>query len=156
MLREVTIGTAFHFVEPCTILGQLRRIAPRGAVAVIYNGSPMWLHPEPWARALRAALAARLGPLPSADFTAEALHACEAAMRELAHGRIDCWAHTHEETIDVEFVVGHILSATSENQIPATEREHFANEVRSAITAIAPSGRVTENVPVRAVISRTS
>jgi SAM-dependent methyltransferase len=152
----VTVGTAFHFMEPRATLSQLRQIAPRGAVAVIYNGSPMWLHPDPWAQALRAALEARLGPLESADFTATALHACEAAMRELAYGRIEYWEHTHDETIDVEFVVGHILSATSETQIPATEREHFANEVRSAITAIAPSGRVTERVPVRAVIGRTS
>ena len=57
----VTIGTAFHYMEPHATLGELQRIAPDGVVAVAYNGSPMWLHPDPWAKALRSVLESRLG-----------------------------------------------------------------------------------------------
>lgn len=56
----------------------------------------MWLHPDPWARALRGVLEARLA-----------------------------------------------------------ERRNFEDNVRSTITAVAPSGTFVETVPVRAVIAGT-
>ena len=153
----VTIGTAFHFMEPRATLSELQRIAGGGVVAVAYNGTPMWLHRDPWATALRAVLESRLGrPLRDTDFTAEALRAAEEAMRDLGYTQVERWEQTSTETIDLEFVVGHILSATSTDQIPPADRQDFAQEVSSAITAVAPSGRVTETVQVRAVIGHTS
>jgi SAM-dependent methyltransferase len=152
----VTIGTAFHFMEPRTTLSELQRIAPGGVVTVAYSGTPMWLHPDPWARALRAVLESRLGrPLRDTDFTAEALRAAEETMRDLGYTQLERWKQTDIETIDIDFVVGHILSATSTDQIPSAERQDFAQEVSSAITAVAPSGRVAETVRVRAVIGHT-
>ena len=150
----VTIGTAFHFMEPRTTLATLQRIAAAGAVAVAYNGSPMWLHPDPWAQALRRSLEARLGPVGDTDFTDEAIKACETTMRDLGYTQIERWARTYEETIDTDFVIGHMLSAISTVQIPPTQRRAFADEIRKALETIAPSGRVTETVPVRAVIGR--
>jgi SAM-dependent methyltransferase len=153
----VTIGTAFHFMEPHATLSELQRIAAGGAVAVAYNGTPMWLHPDPWAKALRAVLERRLGrPLRDVDFTAEALRAAEDTMRDLGYAQVERWEQTDIETIDVDFVVGHILSATSSDQIPPADRQDFAQEVASAITAVAPSGRVLETVDVRAVIGHTN
>jgi hypothetical protein len=55
----------------------------------------------------------------------------------------------------LDFVTGHVLSATSTDQIPPTERQRFASELTSAIKTIAPTGRVVETVSVRAVIGRT-
>ncbi|MGH2970850.1 MAG: class I SAM-dependent methyltransferase [Gaiellaceae bacterium] len=137
----VTIGTAFRFMEPRATLSELQQIAAGGVVAVAYNGTPMWLHPDPWAKALRRVVESRLGrPLSDVDLTAEALRAAER------------WQRTYAETIDVDFVVGHILSATSTDQIPPAERQDFTQELSSAITAVAPSGRVVETVHVRAVI----
>ncbi len=81
----VTIGTAFHFMEPAATLGELQRMAAGGVVAVAYNGTPMWLHPDPWAKALRRVLEDRLGPLSDADFTAEALLAAEGAMKAIGY-----------------------------------------------------------------------
>jgi SAM-dependent methyltransferase len=150
----VTIGTAFHFMEPIATLSELQRIAADGVVAVAYNGSPMWLHPDTWAKALRSVLETRLGQLDDVDFTAEALSAAEAAMHDLGYTEIERWERTYVETIDPDFVVGHILSATSTDQIPSTHRPQFAREVRSAITAVAPSGTISETVSVRAIIGR--
>jgi len=150
----VTIGTAFHFMEPRTTLAALQRIAAGGAVAVAYNGSPMWLHPDPWAKALRGALEARLGSVGDADFTDEAIRACEKTMRDLGYTEIERWERTYEETIDGDFVIGHIFSAISAEQIPPAQRGAFANEIRAAIEAIAPSGRVIETLRIRAVIGR--
>jgi ubiquinone/menaquinone biosynthesis C-methylase UbiE len=148
----VTIGTAFHFMEPSATLGQLQRMAASGAVAVAYNGTPMWLHPEPWAKALRGVLENRLGQLSDADFTTEALLVAEETMNAVGYTRIERWDRTCAETIDLEFIIGHIFSATSADQIPAAQREDFAQEVSTAITTLAPSGRVKEPVSVRAVI----
>jgi len=150
----VTIGTAFHFMEPRTTLSELQRIAPGGAVAVAYNGSPMWLHPDPWAQALRRSLEARLGPIGDTDFTDEAIDACETTMRNLGYTQIERWERVYEETIDTDFVIGHMLSAISTAQIPATHRRAFAEEIRTALAGVAPSGRVAETIPVRAVIGR--
>ncbi len=150
----VTIGTAFHFMEPAATLSELQRMAAGGGVAVAYNGTPMWLHPDPWAKALRRVLENRLGTLSDADFTADALIAAEETMKALDYTEIERWERTYVETIDVDFVTGHILSATSADQIPPAQRQDFAREVSSAITTLAPSGRVDEPVSVRAVIGR--
>jgi SAM-dependent methyltransferase len=93
----VTVGTAFHFMEPRTTLAALQRIG--GGVAVAYAGSPMWLHPDPWAKALRGVLEARLGPLRGFDFTEEALSVCEATMHDLGYFGIERWEQTYEETM---------------------------------------------------------
>ncbi len=151
----VTIGTAFHFMEPRATLSALQRLAADGVVAVAYNGTPMWLHRNPWAKALRSVLETRLGQLREADFTAEALRTAEDTMRDLGYSQVERWERTTAETIDVDFVVGHILSATSTDQIPPAQRQEFAREVSSAITAVAPSGRMAETVSVRAVIGHT-
>jgi SAM-dependent methyltransferase len=149
----VTIATAFHFMEPRATLATLQEIS--AGVAVAYVGSPMWLHPDPWAKALRGVLEARLGPLGDSDFTAEALDIAEATMRDLGYRGIERWEQRYEETIDIDFVVGHILSATSTQQIPLSQRPEFENEVRSAITAASPSAPICETVPVRAIIAGT-
>jgi ubiquinone/menaquinone biosynthesis C-methylase UbiE len=150
----VTIGTAFHFMEPSTTLSELQRIAAGGVVTVAYNGTPMWLHPDPWAKAVRRILENRLGPLRDADFTTEALLAAEDTMKALGYTQIERWERTYVETIGVDFVIGHILSATSADQVPPAQRQDFAREVSSAITTLAPSGRVDEPVDVRVVIGR--
>jgi hypothetical protein len=132
------------------------RFTAGGVVAVAYNGSPMWrLHPDPRAEALRSVLAVRLGQLGDSDFTAEALRAAEDTMRDIGYTQVERWERIYVETIDVDFIVGHIFSATSIDQIPSAQRQQFAQEVRAAITAVAPSGRVAETVNVRAVIGRT-
>ena len=150
----VTIGTALHLMEPLPTLGEVQRVAAGGEVAVAYNGSPMWLHPEPWARALRGVLEARLGTLDDIDFTAEALDGADIAMRELGYSHIERWEHRFTEAIDADFVVGHILSATSTEQIPPGQREAFAQEVSKAMAAVTTSGRLVEEVSVRAVIGQ--
>jgi ubiquinone/menaquinone biosynthesis C-methylase UbiE len=150
----VTIGTAFHFMEPAETLGELQQVAAGGVVAVAYNGVPMWLHPDPWAKELRRVLEHRLGPVPDADFTADALRDAEETMNALGYAQIERWERTSVETIDVDFVVGHILSATSVDQIPPAQRRDFAREVSAAIASVAPSLRVDESVRVRAVIGR--
>jgi len=152
----VTIGTAFHFMDPHATLCQLQRIAPEGVVAVAYNGRPMWLHADPWARAVRSVLEGRLGQLSGADFTTDALEAAEVTMCDLGYRQVVRWEQTRVEEIDIDFIVGHLLSAISTEQVPAAQRRELAQELSTAIRAIEPSGRVLEEVPVRAVIGHAT
>ena len=142
-------------MDPHRTLSDLQRIAAGGVFAVAYNGSPMWLHPDPWAKALRSVLEAHLGQLRDVDFTAEALRAAEDTMRDLGYTQVERWERNSVQTIDLDFVVGRILSAASTDQIPPPQRSDFVQEVRSAVTAAAFSERVDETVSVRAVIGRT-
>ena len=76
-------------------------------------------------------------------------------MRDLGYLGIERWERSYEETIDIDFVVGHMLSATSTEQIPPAQSQNFEDDVRSAITAVAPSGHVVETVVVKAIIAST-
>jgi SAM-dependent methyltransferase len=149
----VTIGTAFHFMEPHATLGAMTRIVPPGgAVAIAYNGTPMWLHEDLWAQTLRRVLESRLGQVPDLDVAAEGLRSGELTMREVGYTSIERWEHTYESVIDTDFIVGHIFSALSTEQILPNRRPDFEKQLRQEIVAIAPTGEVTETVSVRAVI----
>jgi ubiquinone/menaquinone biosynthesis C-methylase UbiE len=152
----VTIGTAFHFMEPRATLRTLKRmLTSGGGVVVACNGSQMWLHLDPWAKALRSFLESRFGPLRDLDVAVEAVRVCEATMRDLGFRDVERWERTYQSTIDIDFIVGHIFSATSPAQIPPEQRPAFEEHLRAAIAAAAPFGNMTETVVVRAVIGRT-
>jgi SAM-dependent methyltransferase len=149
----VTIGTAFHFMDPPATLAALRDlIRPGGGVVVAYNGSPMWLHPTPWSQAIRRVLESWLGPMHDTDFDDRGLRECESAMAGLNYAHIERWEHVYESTIDLDFIVGHIYSALSPEQLSPEMRPTFERHLRQAVAAVAPSERVTETVGVRAVI----
>jgi ubiquinone/menaquinone biosynthesis C-methylase UbiE len=151
----VTIATAFHFMEPQSTLHALMRLVRAGgAVAVAYNGSPMWLHPEAWAKGLRRVLEAELGSVSDLDVATEGLRACELAMHELGYTEIERWQYTYESVIDIDFIVGHIYTALSPGRIPPNERPSFEQRIKREITAVAHSGHVSETVAVRVLIGR--
>jgi SAM-dependent methyltransferase len=151
----VTIGTAFHFMEPQTTLRALMPVVRGGgAVAVAYNGSPMWLHPDAWAKALRRVLESQLGSVSDLDVATEGLRACEIAMQELRYTEIERWQHTYESVIDIDFIIGHIYTALSPGRIPPQERPSFEQRIRREITTVTPSGHVSETVAVRVLIGR--
>lgn len=53
-VTAVTIGNAIHWMQPEQLFTNLASlIQPGGGIAVIANGSPIWLHDTPWARASR-------------------------------------------------------------------------------------------------------
>ena len=147
----VTIGTAFHFMEPRATLQALRtRLTEDGAVAVAYNGSPMWLQPNRWARALRGVLEEWFGPLRDLDIAVEGIEAAERALQELGYRDIERWERVYEDEVDADFVVGHIFSALSPDQVQPSRRSEFAH----AMANVLPTGTFSESVAVRAVVGR--
>ena len=141
-----TIGTAFHFMEPqATLRALMRLVREGGAVTVAYNGSPIWLHPDPWAQTLRAVLESRLGPVRDLDVSAEGLRACELTMRDLGYTSIKRWEHTYESTIGIDFIIGHIFSALSPTQIAPEQRPRLREASPAGDRSNRPSGQCDRN-----------
>ncbi len=137
----VTIGTAFHFMDPHATLAALRDVVrPGGGVVVA------------WSEAIRRVLESWLGPLRDTDFDDRALRECGSAMADLNYAHVERWEHVYESTIDLDFIVGHVYSALSPEQLSSDQRPTFERHLRQAVAAVAPSERVTETVGVRAVI----
>jgi hypothetical protein len=90
----VTVGTAFHFMDPVQTLSALRRL--------------------------------------TGDSGAER------------------WERVYEDDIDADFVVGHIFSALSPDQVRPERRADLARAIRNAL----PRGHARRAVPVRAVTGR--
>ena len=58
----VTIGQALHWMRYRELMPRLAPLLrPGGGIAVITNGTPMWLQDSPWSRALRSFLEPWLG-----------------------------------------------------------------------------------------------
>jgi methyltransferase family protein len=147
----VTIGTAFHFMEPVATLSALRELTrDGGAVVIAYNGSPMWLHRDPWARALRGVLEEWFGSLEDVDVAVEGVRAADTAMCQLGYSDVERWERAYEDEIDADFVVGHIFSALSPDQLEHSRRPDLAVQIRERL----PAGTFVELVPVRAVSGR--
>jgi SAM-dependent methyltransferase len=121
-LDAVTIAQAIHLVDrPRLFRGLAERMSARGRVAVLANGSPMWLRDLPWSRALRAYLSSWLGqpirsacgtdPTSRAGFRADLAAAGFPAAVEVSL--------TYEEAHSFEGIAGNVYSALSPSQLPA-------------------------------------
>jgi hypothetical protein len=75
-------------------------------------------------------------------------------MADLKYAHVERWEHVYESTIDLDFIVGHIHSALSPEQLSSDQRPTFEQHLWQAVAAVAPSERVTETVGVRPVIGR--
>ena len=53
-VAAVTIGQALHWMEPRSLFRAIiPLVRPGGGVAVVTNGTPLWLQDTDWSRALR-------------------------------------------------------------------------------------------------------
>ena len=149
-LAAVTIGQALHWMAPVPLFRALRPLLrPGGGVAVINNGRPLWLHDSGWSRALRAFLEAWRGRKLVGTFGADdedragyRANLVEAGFT--VHER----SVDHSVTMDLDQVVGNVLSALPVTELPPPDRRAaLADEIGEAIGPHAP---FTE--PVRVTI----
>jgi SAM-dependent methyltransferase len=121
-LDAVTIAQSIHLLDrPPLFRALAARMSRRGRVAVIANGSPMWLRDLDWSRALKAYLEGWLGkPLRSACGTDAASRA--GFRSELATaGFPDSTevAADYTETHTFDRIAGNVRSALSPDRLPA-------------------------------------
>lgn len=147
-VAAVTIGQALHWMNYEKLfrdLDPLLRAA--GGVAVVTNGTPLWLQDTVWSRAVRGCLEQWLGTEVTAacGTDEESQHryrdALTAAGFQLRGASVE-----YEAELSLDQVVGGLLSAFGADQLPGPgQRQLFADRISAAL---APAVQVTEHVRV--------
>jgi len=153
-VAAVTIGQALHWMNHEDLFrAAVPLVRPGGGVAVVTNGTPLWLQDSDWSRGLRDFLETWLDTkLTSACGTDEQSqrqyqNALASAGFEVLATSVD---HTAE--LDLQRLVGGVYSALPEARLPAPDqRPAFAAQVRQAV---APHTRFTEHVHVAILAGR--
>jgi SAM-dependent methyltransferase len=154
-LDLVTIGQALHWMDSVPLFGALARLRPGGGIAVIANGTPVWVQETTWAAAL-VAVARKW-------FDGLSFPTCGSSPGERARYRsllVDAGFTVAEHAIDyseeftIDEVIGSFHSATPLERLDGTQRADFDADLRAALVAAQPGGRFVEQVPVRTLIGR--
>lgn len=150
-LDAVTIAQAIHLLDrPPLFRALAERLGPRGRVAVITNGSPLWLLDLDWSRSLRAYLSDWLGmPLRSTCGTDPASRAGFRA--ELAAAGFPSVVEVslrYQETHSFARIAGNVYSALSPSQLPAGPS--FEDGLRAALGPGPFAEKVTVSILVAA------
>jgi ubiquinone/menaquinone biosynthesis C-methylase UbiE len=147
----VTIGQALHWMNYRELFGTLLPLLrPGGGVAVITNGTPLWLQDSDWAQALRTFLGQWLGRTPSnACGTDEASQQRYRDTMTAAGFDVTEASFEYTDDFDLEHLVGDLYSAVPVP--PPDQRAAFTEQVRRAV---APHERFTEPVRVRMLLGQ--
>jgi ubiquinone/menaquinone biosynthesis C-methylase UbiE len=153
-VAAVTVGQALHWMRREDLLrGAAALVRPGGGVAVVTNGSPLWLQDTAWSRALRDFLAGWLGePLTAACGTDQESQRRYATELDQAGLEVLTDAVDYTAELTLEDIVGGVYSALSEDQLPPpAERPDFTARVRRAL---GPQPSFTERVHVAILAGR--
>jgi ubiquinone/menaquinone biosynthesis C-methylase UbiE len=130
----VTIAQAIHLLDRPRLFPALASVlSARGRVAVIANGSPLWLQPSPWSRSLQAYLSSWLGapvrstcgtdPVARAEFRSSLAAAGFPSAVEVSL--------SYQESHSFERIAGNVYSALSPSQLPVGPS--FEDGLRAAL-----------------------
>jgi ubiquinone/menaquinone biosynthesis C-methylase UbiE len=155
-IAAVTIGQALHWMgheQLFRCVGAL--IRPGGGVAVVANGTPLWLQDCAWSRCLREFLERRLETnltLRCGTDEQSLQRYTEALMRtgfEVSSAAVDYTAH-----LSFDQLLGGVYSAMPVDRLPAQEqRLAFAEQMR---TAVGSQERFTEPVHVAILLGHAA
>lgn len=139
-VAAVTVAQALHWMD-CERLFRTAfpLVRPGGGVAVVTNGTPLWLQDSDWSLALRAFLAGWLGEQPVATCgTDEASQRRYRDALAAAGYEVTAAAADYVAELSLDQLTGGLLSALGD-QLPAPgERAEFAARVRRALPSAGP------------------
>ncbi|HEY6478934.1 MAG TPA: class I SAM-dependent methyltransferase [Streptosporangiaceae bacterium] len=152
----VSIGQALHWMSHEELFRSARPLVrPGGGIAVVTNGTPLWLQDSAWSRGLRGFLERWLGN--------EVTFRCgtdEESQRRYGDALAQAGYEVSRAGVDyvvelsLEQVVGGVYSAMPVGRLPAPDqRADFAGQVRAAV---GPQDRFSEPVHVALLIGRIS
>jgi ubiquinone/menaquinone biosynthesis C-methylase UbiE len=144
----VTVGQALHWMDHPVLFGEvISLVRPGGGIAVVTNGTPLWLQDTDWFRALREFLEGWLNVAATAACGTD--EDSQRRYREdLAAAGFDVvgTAVDYVADLDLDQLVGGVYSALGVDRLPALDqRPAFAAQVRAAL---APQERFREHVHV--------
>ncbi|MBK1783183.1 class I SAM-dependent methyltransferase [Prauserella cavernicola] len=147
-LGAVTIGQALHWMDHERLFPALAPLLrPGGGVAVVANGTPLWLQDTAWSRALRPFLedwlGTRLVRTCGTDDESRRRYADALTRSGYAVHHTDV---AYEAALSADEIVGGVYSALPVDRLPAPgERAAFAADVERVLAPCAP---FTEQVQV--------
>jgi ubiquinone/menaquinone biosynthesis C-methylase UbiE len=151
----VTIALAIHWMDRDTLFPAIRPLLrPGGGIAVVTNGTPLWLQDNVWSRILRDCLEQWTGKRQAGacqtDDAGRRLNreALTSAGYRVAESSVD-----YQAEVTIDQLVGGIFSAMSADQHPHARREEFAAQVNDALEGHQP---LTEHVRVWLQLGHTA
>ena len=153
-VAAVTVGQALHWMSHQDLFRAIiPLLRPRGGVAVVTNGTPLWLQDTDWSLGLRDYLQGWLGTrLTSACGTDE--QSQRRYHHDLAAAGFEVIARSFDYAVelDLEQLVGGVYSALGVTRLPAPDqRSAFAEQIRRAV---APHEHFSEHVHVAILAGR--
>jgi SAM-dependent methyltransferase len=149
------IGQAVHWMAYEDLFRTLRpMVRPGGGIAVLANGTPVWLQDTDWSRALRDCLERYFGqPLRATCGTGDRDRQEYAqALRDAGFADVRELAVEYEARLGPEQLVGTVFSAIPADDLPAPEdRPALAARIRAALPDVP---HVTETVRVSMVVGQ--
>lgn len=154
-LALTVIGQALHWMQHEELF---RAVSPLlragGGIAVISNGTPLWLQDSAWSRALRGCLEEWLGTTVEASCGTSGRDRLRYAQAMESAGFVDVREIAVEYSGELTFdqLFGGVCSAIPADQLPGPdERDVFAERIRQALPA---DKRFTEHVRVSTLVGR--
>jgi SAM-dependent methyltransferase len=148
MVGAVTIALAIHWMDRDTLFRAIRPLLrPGGGIAVVTNGTPLWLQDTEWSRTLAECLERWTGrrPTGSCQTDDEGRRLNRQALTSAGYRVVES-SVDYVADLTVDELVGGIFSAISADQMPSPERrEEFAAQVRGTLAQHEP---LTEHVRV--------
>jgi SAM-dependent methyltransferase len=140
-LSAVTIGQALHWMDHDTLFHALHPLLRTGGgVAVVTNGTPLWLQDSDWSRALRRHLELWLDSEVTATCgTDEDSRTRYAESLSAAGFTVNQTGFHYSDVLDLDRIIGGVYSALPVNLLPPLEqRSYFAKQVGRALEGHAP------------------
>jgi hypothetical protein len=140
-LGAVTIGQALHWMDHDSLFHALHPLfRPGGGVAVVTNGTPLWLQDSGWSRALRRHLELWLdSEVTSTCGTDEASQTRYAESLTAAGFTVGRRDFHYQDELDLDRIIGGVYSALPVNLLPPLEqRSYFAKQVGRALEGHTP------------------
>lgn len=135
-IAAVTIGQAAHWIDHRMVFDRARGwLRPGGGIAILTNGTPLWLQDSGWSRSIRSFLEqwldCKLSDRCGTDELAQQRYRDDlAALGYEVDGRHCDWV----ADLSYDQLLGGVLSALSVDQLPAgQQRDAFAAGLRDAV-----------------------
>ncbi|TXS74326.1 class I SAM-dependent methyltransferase [Streptomyces sp. me109] len=155
-LAMTVIGQALHWMRHEDLFHDLKPLLrPQGGIAVVTNGTPLWLQDTSWSRALRTCLERHFGTELTAmcGTSPQERRAYARALDGAGFHDVQEVVTEYSDELDFDQLIGGIYSAIPEGELPAPQdRAAFAEHIRQALPTDQP---FTEQVRVCALIGLT-
>lgn len=152
-IGAITIGQALHWMDRHALFNQARGLLrPGGGIAILTNGTPVWLQDSEWSRGARGFLERWLDHEVTDPCGTD--EPAQQRYRDELSGfgyivQSARWTWTAE--LDFDQLLGATLSALGDKLPIGAQRTAFAAGLREAV---GPSERFTEPVPVSLITGR--